>query len=115
MIWCARYERMDYEKGARAVKKSFLQTEDPICSKCQSPLVERPAHPYPVLLQALFAVSFVAFLICFDSIRAHSIAVWIWSAVQILLAIALTRARIRARRKTWQCVYSCIPSDSALR
>ncbi len=103
----------------KTVKKTFLKNgnvpEDPICTKCQSPLIERPEHSYPVVLQSLFALSFLAFLICFDSIRTHSVYVWIWSAAQVALAFALTRARLRARRKVWQCVYGCIPNDSALR
>ena len=81
----------------------------PICSECKNPMALRQA-PFPVMLQLIFALSFVGFLLCFDAIRAKRIFIWLWSAVQIGLGFLLIRARMKARIH----IYRCIRCDSAL-
>ncbi len=82
-----------------------------VCPKCGGPLADRPEHPYPVLLQALFGLSFLLFLIFFDEIRPFRTALWGWSLAQAAMGIALVRGRMRARKR----VYRCIRCTAALR
>lgn len=67
--------------------------------------MERPAHPYPVFMTALFGGSFLAFLALADTVRAFGTGViWAWSIVQILLGAELMRQRLRARRRVSRCI-----------
>lgn len=68
----------------------------------------RQQHPYPVALQILFAVSFVAFFFLAEKFqnewRAHRMWLWIWSGVQVLLGVLLVRARLRSRKRVLRCI-----------
>jgi hypothetical protein len=82
------------------------------CSKCGGPVTERPAHPYPVALTAVFGLSFVAFLFFSQHpvVRQHRPIVYAWTAAQATLGLLLIRARLRARKR----VSRCIRCDAAL-
>lgn len=71
-------------------------------------MVSRPAHPYPVLLQTIFGLSFIIFLIFGDKIVAlghgNKTPLWIWSAVQIMLGVLLIRRRSQAKRRVYRCI-----------
>jgi hypothetical protein len=76
------------------------------CPSCGGPLSARQARPYPVLIQLLFAASFVAFLLCFEKLRAsgNRAGIWAWSAVQAALGAALIRGRLLARKRVLRCI-----------
>ncbi|HLD99554.1 MAG TPA: hypothetical protein VJB59_04805 [Bdellovibrionota bacterium] len=74
------------------------------CPKCGGPLATRPLYPYPILLQVLFGISFVAFLILFEQIKVHRQLLWLWSLLQLGLGILLVRGRIRARKTVLRCI-----------
>ncbi|MBC7690764.1 MAG: hypothetical protein H7222_03275 [Methylotenera sp.] len=80
------------------------------CDTCKSPLIWRNAHPYPVLIQTLFGVSFVVFMVLLDKIRAHAGMIWGWCLMQIALGVLLIRGRLRAKKR----VLHCIRCDAAL-
>lgn len=90
---------------------SRLAEGDP-CPSCQSKygadrkgeLVLRPAHPFPVVTQVLFGLSFVLFLVFFDKIQMHKVWVWSWSAVQFILGIVLVYRRRRASKRLLHCI-----------
>ncbi len=92
---------------------TLSKNSDLRCPHCNgNRIVERPARPMPWLLQTLFAVSFVAFLIVSDRkwltvwfapIWAVRI-VWVWSAIQIILGVLLARARFQARGRIFRCL-----------
>ncbi len=78
--------------------------EDEACPKCGGPQVLRQKHPYPVLLQALFGISFVGFLIFFDKVSHIRGILTGWCATQIVLGIALIRGRSRAQLREMRCI-----------
>jgi hypothetical protein len=67
-------------------------------------LVSRPAHPYPVVTQILFGLSFVLFLIYSDKIQAHRTWIWSWCVVQFVLGIVLVYRRRRASKRVLHCI-----------
>jgi hypothetical protein len=79
------------------------------CPKCQFAMSEEP-KPFPVILQTVFGLNFLAFWLAFDAIRPHRWAVWAWCLSEIILGFFLIRARVRARGR----VYRCIRCDSTL-
>jgi hypothetical protein len=87
--------------------RSRLAEGDP-CPSCpegrKGELVSRPAHPYPVVTQVLFGLSFVLFLVFFDKIQMHKVWVWSWSAVQFGLGIVLVYRRRRASKRVLHCI-----------
>ena len=82
-----------------------------ICPQCENELVWRPYRPYPVLTQALFAVSFGLFLIFNAKIQTQRVLLWGWCAVQVALGSLLVYQRLQSRRR----VLRCIRCDSELR
>jgi hypothetical protein len=81
-------------------------SENHLCPKCEGTLSEKPAAPYPVLLQVTFGVSFVAFLLLQDRLVAHTgrWGLWGWSGSQLLLGVFLIRSRMRASRRIRYCI-----------
>lgn len=69
----------------------------------------RQEHRYPVILQLLFAISFVLFLVFFDRVRANRQLLWGWSIFQAALGAGLIRGRIRARKRVLRCI-RCTPT-----
>ena len=74
------------------------------CPRCGGPTREKPLRPFPVALQAVFGVSFIAFLILFEQVKTHIVLVWIWSAVQVALGIALIVLRKQAQKTVLRCI-----------
>jgi hypothetical protein len=64
----------------------------------------RQKHRYPVVLQILFAVSFILFLIYFDQVRAHRDWLWAWCIFQGAVGVGLIRGRVRARKRVLRCI-----------
>ena len=68
----------------------------------------RQEHPYPSIIQALFGISFILFLVFFDRVQALRPAgfpiIWAWSGLQAALGIWLIRRRIRARIRILRCI-----------
>jgi hypothetical protein len=79
------------------------------CPACGAEMAWRQPHGFPVVLQALFAVSFLAFLLTYDRFGSHRYVVWVWSAVQMLLGALLIRARLRTRKRVLHCI-RCNPT-----
>lgn len=80
-------------------------TDPFICPQCQAQMTLRPLAPYPVWIQFLFGVSFL--LLLFFGEKAQNFtpyALWLWTAIQILLGFLLMKGRIRASRKVYRCV-----------
>ena len=73
------------------------------CSRCGDPLTSRPAAPYPVALQIIFAGSFVVFLIVTAMGPLPKPVLWAWTAVQIVLGALVIRARKRAQGTVFRC------------
>jgi hypothetical protein len=69
----------------------------------------RPKAPYPVLLQVVFGLSFIAFLYFFESLKEWIALLWIWSFFQLLVGLLLVRGRILANRLVYYCV-RCTPA-----
>ncbi len=74
------------------------------CDQCGGPLAERPAHPYPVLEQTLFGLSFLGFLLVGEKLRGQLALIWVWSAVQLILGALLIRGRMRSKRTVYRCI-----------
>ncbi|MCC7441734.1 MAG: hypothetical protein IT285_08875 [Bdellovibrionales bacterium] len=81
------------------------------CPRCGGPLALRPVRAQPVLLQAIFGGSFLAFLGFSSWGSLPREAAWIWTAAQVALGVALARARMIAKRR----VSRCLRCDTALR
>jgi hypothetical protein len=83
----------------------FSKNQEPdSCPKCNGPLSLRPAHGYPVLLQAVFAVSFVVFLMLIEKLKPWPILLWGWSGVQAILGYYLLKGRLRTRARVFVCI-----------
>lgn len=78
--------------------------DDGLCEKCKSPLKIRQAHPYPVTLQIIFALSFAAFLWAQSAIKLPSPVFWLWTTAQIILGVLLVRARLRSSKRILICI-----------
>lgn len=82
-----------------------LKTSENECPNCNHPMTLRPLQPYPVVLQLVFGISFLALLFLSDWItKLFPYALWIWTAAQIILGLLLVRGRIRASKKVYRCV-----------
>lgn len=64
----------------------------------------RNAKPFPVLLQAIFGISFIAFLFLQGSGKLPTRALWAWSIAQIGLGVLLVRARYASAKKVFICL-----------
>ena len=95
----------------RASPASSRFAGEEACSACGGPMVWRQEHPYPVVIQLVFAASFLVFLLFFDRLRGQPALMWSWSALQAGLGVLLIRGRLRTRRR----VLHCIRCSAALR
>lgn len=80
------------------------------CPKCGANIektgqvVLRHPYPFPAGIQALFGLSFVAFLFFMERLKARPLVLWVWSGIQILLGILLAWLRIRAKKTILRCI-----------
>ncbi len=100
---------MSHEKPAPPDSKLFdlesrIKKDPSECSQCHSPMVLRPLAPYPVLVQILFGVSFIAFILTYEKFYKQPSILWVWSLVQIILGAMLVRGRIHAKKRVYRCV-----------
>jgi hypothetical protein len=77
---------------------------DEVCESCGGPMRLRNAKPFPVVLQALFGISFIAFLFVQGSGRLPTRILWGWSILQIGLGVLLVRARYASGKKVFICL-----------
>jgi hypothetical protein len=77
---------------------------DTQCPKCGGPLALRPAHPYPIVVQVLFALSFIVFFLTAEKVKVYPTALGAWIVLQIGLGALLVRGRLRTRKRILQCV-----------
>lgn len=75
-----------------------------ICEKCNGPTRLRNAKPFPLRLQVIFGLSFVAFLWAQGAGKLPPKALWAWSIVQIILGVLLVRARYASAKKVFICL-----------
>jgi hypothetical protein len=80
----------------------FNQNE--VCPHCGGSLAWRRMYPYPVLLQFVFAASFIGFIVLFDRISAHRLWLWLWTGAQAILGVFLIRSRLRTRKRILRCI-----------
>jgi len=75
------------------------------CQNCGGLMAWRQAHPYPVLIQVLFGVCFVAFLLFSDKVARYG-RQWnyLWTAVGVVLGLFLIRGRARAKKTVLRCI-----------
>lgn len=73
------------------------------CHKCGGALSARPAAPFPVVLQTVFGVSFLLFLWYTSGTKPDKNILIAWTFLQLVLAVLLVRARIRARKRVYRC------------
>ena len=85
-------------------------TSSELCERCGSRLTLKTLHPYPVVIQILFGLSFGAFLLFYETFTARPVILWAWSGFQLALGLLLIRGRIRARKR----IYHCIRCERAL-
>jgi hypothetical protein len=70
-------------------------------------MVWRQQYPYPVIVQTLFAVSFVLFLLFYDRLpRFPGGRAWLWGwcGLQIVLGLMLVQRRLRAKKLILRCI-----------
>jgi hypothetical protein len=79
-------------------------TADDICEKCSGPMRLRNAKPFPVALQAVFGISFAAFLWAQSTGKLPTRALWTWSVLQVVLGVLLVRARYASAKKLFICL-----------
>lgn len=77
---------------------------DEVCKTCSGPMRLRNARPFPVLLQSVFGISFVAFLIIQSQHLLSAKLLWIWSVFQVAVGVLLVRARYAAAKKVFICL-----------
>ncbi len=80
-----------------------LHDEEIPCPKCQQTMVWRPKYPFPVVLQVVFGVSFLLFVLFVEKLPSRAL-VYAWTAAQILLGGLLIFGRARARQKVLRCI-----------
>ncbi|MBN23330.1 MAG: hypothetical protein CL678_18740 [Bdellovibrionaceae bacterium] len=83
--------------------KASNSIPDDVCEKCGGGMNPRPLAPYPVKLQIIFGVSFLAFLLTYDSLTEHKSLLWIWSGIQVILGLFLIQGRRKASRRVLRC------------
>ncbi len=74
------------------------------CPKCAGPLRERPLRRFPVVTQAIFGLSFIIFLMSYEKWKATPIVLYLWTAVQVGLGVALVRLRRLAHKRILICI-----------
>ena len=84
-----------------------LLDQDVPCPKCQQLMVWRPKYPFPVVLQILFGVSFLLFVLFVEKLPSRAL-VYAWTAVQVALGGLLVLGRARAKQKVLRCI-KCDP------
>ncbi len=82
-----------------------------LCEKCGNRLTSRPMRSFPIALQVVFSVSFIAFLLLLERLKTMPTLLWVWSALQLVLGGFL----IQARRLAGKRILICIHCDAALR
>lgn len=74
------------------------------CEKCGGPLRERAAHPYPLLLQSIFGISFILFLTFYSKFSDQKRILWSWTALQLVCGVFLIKARKKANKRILICI-----------
>src|SRR5687768_11949430 len=75
-----------------------------VCASCGGPMRLRNAKPFPVLLQTIFGVSFLAFLYVQGTGKLSTQALWAWSILQVAIGVLLVRARYASSKKVFICL-----------
>ncbi len=75
-----------------------------VCPTCGNLKRLRNARPFPVVIQALFGISFLAFLWYQGTSDSNTRVLWGWSILQILLGVFLVKARYAAAKKVFICL-----------
>ena len=102
-------EHSDKEKGNPRPYKSPFLTEGDQCPQCGGPLVWKNAYPFPVVLQTVFGVSFVAYLLLLDRVKENRPLVWAWAAFQIITGVLLVRRRLMTKKRVLHCIRCTAP------
>lgn len=86
------------------LSKRYDDDDLPACPKCEeNALYRKRLRKQPLILQAIFAASFILFWFCTEMKWLNVIAVWIWTAFQIILGIWLAYARFKAKKMIILC------------